>query len=309
MTQHVNPKNRINNKYDWQLYVLLAIPFLFVLIFSYIPMLGIQIAFKKYDLVAGIWGSPWVGMDNFSRFFRAPNFWPLIWNTISLSFYGLLAGFPVPILLALLLNAYPNEKYKKLVQTVSYMPHFISTVVIVGMLMQIFNPRTGAIGNIYSTITGTYINDAFANPSLFPHLYVWSGIWQSMGWNSIIYLAALSSVDMELHEAAQVDGASRLQRVWYIDLPAILPTATILLIMSAGSIMSVGFEKVYLMQNSMNISRSEVISTYVYKIGLTIGTGDFSFATAIGLFNSVINLAILIVVNSITKRIGNTSLW
>ncbi len=294
---------------NWQLYLLLIIPIAFCIIFSYIPMLGIQIAFKKFDIVEGIWGSPWVGMANFQRFFSAPNFWQLIRNTILIALYGLIAGFPVPILLALVLNSFPKERYKKVVQTVSYMPHFISTVVIVGILMQMFNPRTGALGNLYNLITGTYMQDLFAKPNAFPHLYVWSGIWQSMGWNSIIYLAALSGVDPELHEAAEVDGASRVQRVWHIDLPTILPTATILLIMSAGSIMSIGFEKVYLMQNSLNISRSEVISTYVYKVGLTIGSGDFSFATAIGLFNSIINLIILVIVNQTTKKLSETSLF
>lgn len=294
---------------SWQLYVLLAVPVALVIIFSYIPMLGIQIAFKKFDIVKGIWGSDWVGFDNFLRFFRAPNFWSILGNTVTLSLYSLIASFPIPIILALVLNSFPKERYKKIVQTVSYMPHFISTVVIVGMLMQLFNPRMGAVGNIFSTLTGTYMQDLFGKPDAFPHLYVWSGIWQSMGWSSIIYLAALSGVDTELHEAAEVDGATRVQRILHIDLPSILPTATILLIMSAGSIMSVGFEKVFLMQNSLNISRSEVISTYVYKVGLTIGSGDFSFATAIGLFNSIVNLVMLIIVNSTTKKLGETSLW
>ena len=196
-----------------------------------------------------------------------------------------------------------------MVQTVSYIPHFISTVVVVGMLMQIFNPRTGAVGNIYSLFTGGIMKDIFASPSAFPHLYVWSGIWQGIGWSSIIYIAALSSVDTELHEAAQIDGASRFRRVLHIDLPSILPTATIMLILSAGRVMSVGFEKVFLMQNSLNIGASEVISTYVYKVGMVIGTGDYSFATAIGLFNSVINFCLLVLVNFISRKLSETSLW
>lgn len=294
----------------WQLYLFLLLPVAYILIFAYVPMAGIQIAFKKFDIAAGIWGSPWVGFDNFERFFSAYNFWSILWNTLSLALYGLIAGFPLPILLALLLNSFPSETYKKIVQTVSYMPHFISTVVIVGMLVQIFNPRTGAFGVIAHLLTGRMINvDLLSKPEAFSHMYVWSGIWQGIGWGSIIYIAALSSVDAELHEAAQIDGATRWQRVLKIDLPSILPTATIMLILNAGGIMNVGFEKVYLMQNNLNISKSEVISTYVYKVGMQIAGGDFSFATAIGLFNSVINFILLIIVNTITKKISSTSLW
>lgn len=294
----------------WQLYLFLLLPITYIIVFAYIPMAGIQIAFKKYDLVKGIWGSPWVGFRNFERFFSAYNFKTILWNTISLAAYGLIVGFPLPILLALVLNSLPSERFKKLAQTVTYMPHFISTVVIVGMLVQIFNPRTGAVGVIAKLLTGSMTNvDLLAKPEAFPHMYVWSGIWQSVGWNSIIYMAALAGVDAELHEAASIDGASRWQRVRYIDLPSILPTATIMLILDFGKIMNIGFEKVYLMQNSLNISRSEVISTYVYKVGMQIAGGDFAFATAIGLFNSVINFALLITVNAITKKMSNTSLW
>lgn len=271
---------------------------------------GIVLAFKDYDFTKGIFGSPWVGFENFERFFSAYNFWPLLWNTISLSLYGLIAGFPFPIILALILNAFPCLKFKKVVQTVSYMPHFISTVVMVGMLMQLFNPRTGAFGVIYQIITGgQMMTDWFGEPGAFQHLYVWSGIWQGIGWGSIIYIAALSGVDESLHEAAIIDGASRFQRVIYIDIPCILPTMVIMLILNAGSIMNVGFEKTYLMQNSLNISRSEVISTYVYKVGMVIGTGDYPYSTAIGLFNSVINFIMLILVNSISKRLTESSLW
>jgi putative aldouronate transport system permease protein len=272
-------------------------------------MAGVQIAFKNYDFSLGIWRSEWIGFENFTRFFESYNFSSILWNTVSISFYSLLASFPLPIVFALLINSFTNQRYKKLVQTVSYMPHFISTVVIVGMLIQILNPRTGAVGALYLFFTKSMISDIFANPKAFSHLYVWSGIWQSIGWSSIIYIAALAGVDQELHEAAQIDGASRFQRVLHIDFPSILPTATIMLILAAGNIMNVGFEKVYLMQNSLNVSTSEVISTYVYKVGLNIGSGDFSFATAIGLFNSVINLFLLVVVNFACKKINNTSLW
>jgi putative aldouronate transport system permease protein len=294
---------------QWQLYLLLLIPVTYIIIFRYIPMAGAQIAFRKYDFLLGIWKSPWVGLDNFKRFFNSYQFTTIIRNTITLSFYGLFVSFPLPIILALILNAFPWAGYKKLVQTVSYIPHFISTVVIVGMLMQIFNPRTGAIGAIYQLLTGRIMKDLFASPDAFPHIYVWSGIWQGIGWSSIIYIAALSGVDEEQHSAAQIDGASVFQRVIHIDFPAILPTATIMLILAAGNIMNVGFEKVYLMQNSLNTSRSEVISTYVYKIGMTIGSGDFSFATAIGLFNSIINFLLLVMVNFLSKKLSDTYLW
>lgn len=294
---------------SWQLYLFLLPATIYIIIFAYVPMAGVQIAFKNYNFNLGIWGSEWIGLENFRRFFESYQFETIIWNTISLSLYSLLISFPLPIIFALVLNSFTGLKFKKIVQSVSYMPHFISTVVIVGMLVQIFNPRTGAFGALYTFFTGDMLPDAFANPGAFQHLYVWSGIWQGIGWSSIIYIAALSSVDEHLHEAAQIDGASRLQRVRHIDFPSILPTATIMLILAVGNVMEVGFEKVFLMQNELNISRSEVISTYVYKVGLTIGTGDFSFATAIGLFNSVINFALLVMVNYAARKFSNTSLW
>ena len=212
-------------------------------------------------------------------------------------------------MLALLLNAAPHQTYKKLIQTVTYIPHFISTVVMVGILMQVFNMRSGVYGILYSAFTGSAAPDLFASPSAFRHMYVWSGIWQNLGWDTIIYLAALMNVDPELNEAAQIDGANRWQRMWHIDLPTILPTASILLILAAGKVMNVGFEKVYLMQNDLNISTSEVISTYVYKIGMVTGGGDFSYGTAIGLFNSVVNFILIILVNAICKNLGGSSLW
>lgn len=298
-----------NYLYKWQLYLLLLPSLAYIIIFAYIPLAGIQIAFKKYDMALGIWGSPWVGFDQFKRFLTSYKFVTILKNTLVLSFYSLLAGFPLPIILALLLNAFPGKKYKKLVQTVSYMPHFISTVVIVGMLMQLLNPRVGAFGVLYQHLTGELLPNIMAKPAAFKHLYVWSGIWQGLGWSSIIYIAALSGVDEELHEAAMVDGASRFQRVLHIDFPAILPTVTIMLILNAGSIMGVGFEKAYLMQNTLNLSSSEIISTYVYKIGLVVGTGDFSYSTAIGLFNSIINFLLLVTVNSISRKVSDSSLF
>lgn len=299
-------KKRIKH---WQLYLFLVIPIVLVFIFNYIPMAGIQLAFKKYNMNLGIMGSPWIGFDNFKKFFRNYQFWRLLKNTLTLSLYGMLAGFPIPIMLALLLNSMNNLKYKKFIQTVTYMPHFISTVVMVGLIIQVFNPRIGLYGIIYSEVTGNNAPDILGSASAFPHIYVLSGVWQSMGWNSIIYMAALAGVDAELHEAAQMDGASKFQRILHIDLPSILPTAIMLLILNAGSIMNIGFEKAFLMQNNLNLRSSEVISTYVYKMGLESATGDYGYATAIGLFNSVINLILIVSVNAVSKKVTEQSLW
>ncbi|MFR6330324.1 MAG: ABC transporter permease [Eisenbergiella sp.] len=299
-------KKRIKH---WQLYLFLVIPIVLVFIFNYIPMAGIQLAFKKYNMNLGIMGSPWIGFDNFKKFFRNYQFWRLLKNTLTLSLYGMLAGFPIPIMLALLLNSMNNLKYKKFIQTVTYMPHFISTVVMVGLIIQVFNPRIGLYGIIYSAVTGNNAPDILGSASAFPHIYVLSGVWQSMGWNSIIYMAALAGVDAELHEAAQMDGASKFQRILHIDLPSILPTAIMLLILNAGSIMNIGFEKAFLMQNNLNLRSSEVISTYVYKMGLESATGDYGYATAIGLFNSVINFILIVSVNAVSKKVTEQSLW
>ena len=293
----------------WQLYLLLLIPLAYIIIFHYVPIYGLQIAWRKFDLRYGITGSQWVGMKNFNRFFRSYQFSRVITNTLSLSLYSLAAGFPQPILFALLLNAIPLRRYKKIIQTVTYVPHFISTVVIVGILLQLFNMRNGIYGVVYKAIAGHLAPDLFGSPSAFRHMYVWSGIWQNLGWNTIIYLAALTNVDPALDEAAQIDGANRWQRLIHIDLPTLLPTASIMLILAAGNIMSVGFEKVYLMQNNMNISASEVISTYVYQVGMKTGGGDFSYGTAIGLFNSIVNFVLIILVNGICRKLGGSSLW
>ena len=297
-------------KQNWELYLFLLVPVAFILIFHYWPMYGAQIAFRKYRLADGIWGSQWVGFAQFVKFFKSPQFKTVVPNTLILSAYNLLAGFPLPILLAMSLNILNNVKLKKTVQMITYIPHFISVVVLVGMLMTILNPRIGLYGIIYRAFSGGVSPpDPMGRAYLFPHLYIWSGIWQNMGWNSIIYLAALSAVDMELHEAAQIDGASRFKRCIHIDFPTVLPTAAILLILNAGRIMSVGFEKAFLMQNSLNQSKSEIISTYVYRVGMLTGTGDFSYAAAIDLFNAAINMVLLVSVNGISKKIGNSSLW
>ena len=294
----------------WQLYVFLLLPVAYLLIFSYWPMFGLQLAFKKFNVRMGIWGSPWVGMKNFDKFFASYQFQRVLTNTLRLSFYSILAGFPIPIVFALMLHSMRSQRYKKIIQTVTYMPHFISVVVLVGMIIQIFHPMMGLYGYFYGLFhNGAHPADLMGNSNAFPHLYVWSGIWQGFGWGSIIYMAALASVSMELHEAAEIDGASRFQRVLHVDLPAILPTVTIMLILRAGQVMSVGFEKAFLMQNSLNLRSSEVISTYVYKVGLASATSDFAFSTAIGMFNSVVNMLMIVMVNALSRKLSETSLW
>jgi len=294
----------------WELYAFLLLPAVYLLVFSYYPMLGAQIAFRKFSASQGIWFSPWVGLKYFIKFFNSYQFTRVVGNTLRLSFYSIIAGFPVPILFALLLNSLENRRFKNLIQTVTYMPHFISAVVIVGMLMQILNPINGVYGQVYGWLNnGSQPADLFSSALSFPNLYVWSGVWQEFGWDSIIYIAALSAVSPELHEAAQIDGASRFKRILHIDFPAIIPTMTILLILRAGSIMSIGFEKAFLMQNDLNLQASEVISTYIYKICLKSNIPDFSYSTAIGLFNSLVNLTLIATVNWFTKKISQISLW
>ncbi|KOY14268.1 sugar ABC transporter permease [Paenibacillus xylanivorans] len=293
-------------KKHWELYLLVLPPVLYLLIFKYIPMVGVQIAFKDFSVVKGIWGSPWVGLKHFEAFFESPNFWLLIKNTIGISFYSLLAGFPIPILLALALNEIRTGYFKKTVQMVTYAPHFISTVVMVSIIILMLSPHVGVVDKLF-TFLGFPMTNFMGIPEYFKSIYVWSGVWQGMGYSSIIYIAALAGVDPSLYEAAKMDGASRLRKIWHIDLPTLVPVTVIMLILSLGSIMGVGFEKIYLMQNPLNTSASEVISTYVYKVGL-IGA-NFSFSSAVGLFNSVINLILLVIVNGISRKVSQNSLW
>lgn len=293
----------------WQVYALLLLPVIYLIVFCYIPMGGLVLAFKKYDLSKGILGSPWVGFDNFLKFFQSYKFTIVLKNTLTLAVYSLLVGFPIPILFALLLNTFPARRYGKIVQSVTYIPHFISTVVIVGIIFQLLSSRAGIYGSLYTFFTGQSAPDILSKGKYFKHIFVWSGIWQSTGYNAIIYIASLSSVDQSLHEAACIDGASRFQRMIYIDWPCIRGTAVIMLILAAGGIMNVSFEKALLMQNDLNIACSEVISTYVYKVGLQSGIGDFSLSTAIGMFNSVINFILLVIVNGISKRLTNDSIF
>ncbi|MBD2847178.1 sugar ABC transporter permease [Paenibacillus sp. IB182496] len=291
---------------NWQLYLLFLPTLAYFLIFQYGPLYGIQIAFKDFSAVRGITGSPWIGFEHFERFFGSYQFWTLLYNTIELSLYGLLVGFPVPIILALLLNQLGHERFKRFVQTVSYAPHFISTVVLVGMMFVFLSPNSGLLNQIIVAFGGDPVF-FMARPEWFKTLFVFSTVWQSAGWGAIIYLAALASIDPGLHEAARIDGASKLQRIRHIDLPGIMPTIIILFILEIGKLMTVGFEKAYLMQNSLNIDSSEIIQTYVYKTGL-LGA-QFSFSTAVGLFDAVINFMILILFNRLSRRISETSLW
>lgn len=295
---------------NWQLYLFLLIPVTYILIFKYIPMGGLVIAFQDFKMRKGIFGSEWVGFDHFIRFFTTYQSKRVITNTLLLSFYTILASFPIPIIFALLINCIRNERFKKVTQSIVCLPHFISTVVIVGILFQLFNNRTGLYGTIAEFLSGEYPDDLLGSPSAFRHLYVWSGVWKGFGWGSIIYTAALSGVDPTLHEAAQLDGASRFHRIIHVDLPAIMPTIIIMLILRMGDVMSIGFEKIYLMQNALNLSASEVISTYEYSIGLSGGNAtDISYATAIGLFNSVVNLLMVVIANKLARKVSDTSLW
>ena len=289
-------------KRNWLLYVMLILPVVYLLLFHYAPMFGLQVAFRDYRSKDGIAGSEWVGLQHFLDFFSNYKWKSLLNNTLAISLYSILVGFPVPIILALMIHVSEKPLLKKFTQNISYVPYFISTVVMVGIINQILNPFTGLYGTICNMLGITGATDIRTDPDTFLHLYVWSDIWQYMGWDSIIYVAALSSVPMELHEAAEIDGASRWRRVLAVDLPAIAPTICIMLIMRFGAVMAVGHEKVYLLQNSLNLSNSEIIATYVYKYG--IGNNNFSYGTAIGLMNSAINTVMVIFVNWLTKKIS-----
>ena len=293
---------------NWGLYLLLLPSLVLLVMFAYKPMYGIIIAFKDYKNSLGIMGSPWSDplLKNFMRFFNSFQCKTTIRNTLWLSLYSMLAGFPIPIMLALMINQITAKRFRKGFQTILYLPHFISTVVMVGLLLIWLSPSTGLIGTIYRMF-GKEAPNLMGMASAFPSLYVWSDIWQHAGWDSIIFLAALSSIDPTLYEAATVDGATRWQKLCYIDLPLILPTACIMLILRAGNLMNVGFEKVFLMQNDLNMQTSEVIATYVYKMGLK--NSQYSVSTAVNLFNNVINFALLILVNGVTRKLGSTSLW
>jgi putative aldouronate transport system permease protein len=292
----------------WDLYFFLIPTLVYFAIFHYAPMYGLQIAFKTFKIRQGIWGSPWANpwYYQFERLFSTSLLKTALLNTLALSAYSLLFGFLPPIILALMLNQVTNLRFKKFVQTVSYAPHFISVVVMVSMLFCMFSTTNGIVTRLLGLLgLGPY--PITSEAKYFRGLYVASDIWQNMGFSAIIYIAALAGISPELHEAAVIDGANKAQRIWHVDIPGILPTITILLILRSGSIMNVGFQKVYLMQTSLNLSKSEILSTYVYKVGLE--NGDFSFSTAVGMFNSGVTFILIISVNAITRRLSETSLW
>ena len=299
-------KNSKRKSSNWQFWAIIALPMIYAIVFAYIPMGGIIIAFKDYSIRKGILGSSWVGLKYFKQFLTSPSSVLVIKNTFILGIYTLIANFPIPILLAIAINEIGNRKFKKTMQMVTYAPYFISVVVLVGMMMQMMDLRTGIINVLLQKVGIDAIN-FFGDAGIFRHLYVWSGVWQTAGYSSIIYVAALAGVSPELQEAAIVDGATRVQRIMHVDIPAIMPTVIIMLIFNCSNIVSIGMDKIYLMQNSLNTSVSEVISTFVYKVGVV--NSNFSYSTAAGLFQSIVAFALLVIVNQICKKVTETSLW
>ena len=295
-----------NFRRDWQLHLMLLFPVVYMFIFHYIPIYGVQIAFRNYKAKHGIVGSDWVGLRNFIRFFNGADWLVLVRNTLILSAYSLAAGFPVAVILALMLNSFRHKRYRKVIQAVTYAPNFISTVVMCGMLILFLSPRVGVVNNVIRAMGGETIN-FMSEISMWRHIYVWSGVWQGMGWSSVIYFAALAGVSPEYHEAAIVDGATKFQRVLHIDLPFLTPTMTMLLIMNMGSILSVGFEKVYALQNDLNLPVSDIIATYTYRYGII--KSDISYSSAVGLMNSLVNSIMLITVNYITGKLSDNALF
>jgi len=306
--QYMNPAKRsfwVKLRTNWQLHLLVLPAILYIIIFHYLPMGGLVMAFQDFRIARGFFGSEWVGLKHFEKFFTSYQFKRVLGNTFKISITSLLINFPLPILFALILNILPNQKLKSLIQSITCIPHFISTVVVVGMLFTLLNPVTGLYGAFYKLFGGEGYPAAISGTSdSFLWLYVLSDTWQHLGWSSIIYMAALSGVDQNLYEAAALDGASRWKQIWTIDLPTILPTIIIMLILNVGSLLGVGFEKVFLMQTDLNLSASEVIATYVYKQGLR-KTNNFSYGAAVGLFNSVVNCILLLVTNKISNKLTN----
>lgn len=291
-------------RYD--LYLMLLLPIAWYLIFHYGPLYGLQIAFKNFNPAKGIFGSAWAGFEHFERFFESYYFWRLLWNTVSINLFSLLVAFPIPILLALIINEIRSKTFSKALQNITYIPHFISVVVIVGILTVFLSPTSGPVNKLVELFGGTPIR-FMEEAGWFKTIFIGSNIWQNMGWQSIIYIAALSGVNPQLYEAAKMDGATRLQRIWHVSLPGIAPVIVILLILDIGNFMNIGFEKILLMQNNLNLEASDVISTFVYTTGIL--KGEYSYTAAIGLFNSLINLTLLLLVNRFARRTSETSLW
>ncbi len=292
----------------YQLYLMLLIPVAMVFIFCYYPMYGAQIAFKKYNIVDGVFGSPWVGLMWLENFVSGKMFLELLGNTLILNLYSLSMGFPLSIILAISLNYLTSVAYKKVIQMVSYAPYFISVVVMVGIMYSLFNPLYGVLGQVLSKIAG-YPVDIFLSESSFRHIFVWSGVWQGVGYGSIMYISVLASVSPELHEAAIIDGATIMKRIIHIDIPTLMPTVVVMMILNTGGLLNTGFEKVLLLQNSLNLSTSEVIDTYSYKVGLASSMPNYSSGTMIGLFKSVVCFVLLLIVNKVAQKISDSSLW
>ena len=292
---------------NWELYLLSLIPLTFLLLFSYLPMYGIQIAFRDFDILKGFWDSPWVGLKHFKSFVEGPMFWKVLGNTFRLSLYNLLL-FPLPVILALMLKYMPSKRFGKLVQTVSYIPHFISTVVMCGMVIQFLNSRYGVINTLIAALGGTK-DDWMADPDAFPHILIWSNVWQNIGYSSITFIATLGGVSKEQHEAAIVDGANIWDRIWHVDIPGILPTVSVMFVMSCGSILTSDFERILLLQNYLNADASEVISTYVYNLSFNSAVPQYSFSTAINLFTTLVNILMLFLANRVTKKLSGSGMW
>ena len=290
---------------DWRLYTLLALPLIYFMVFRYLPMIGNVIAFRKYRPGGNIFGEEWVGLDYFEMFINDPTFWAVFRNTLILGVLTLVFTFPVPIIFALLLNELRSAKFKTFVQTASYLPHFLSIVIVAGMVMQITS-LTGTINQIIKPITGEGIN-FLQNADWFRTVYVSSEVWQTMGWGAILYLAALTTIDSSLYEAAKIDGASKWQQMWHVTLPGLAPTIVVLLVLNIGSFLAVGFEKILLLYNPLTYSTADVISTYLYRVGLE--SSSFCYATAIGLFESIIGLTLVMSANALSRRITGSSLW
>lgn len=304
-------KKRWTSNSSLVLYLIMIPAIVYTIIFHYIPMFGLVIAFKDYNSFQGIFGSPWTDMGGFEHFYNfltLPDFWRLMWNTLSLSTVSLFFGTVLPIAFALLVHEIQGKTYKRIVQTISYAPYFISTVVMVSMLFIFCNAETGVINRLLQAI-GFEPIAIMEKSDLFISTYVISGVWQGLGWSAIIYVGTLANVDQSLHEAAMLDGANRFQRIIHVNLPTIVPIMTIMLIMNVGNILNIGFEKVYLMQTAGNLSASRIISTYIYEVSLKSNIPQFSYATAIGVFNSIVNIILLVITNTVSKKVSETSLW
>lgn len=295
-------------KQNWQLYVMMIIPILYLLIFKYYPMLGAQISFRNYKPTTGIWGSEWVGLKHFERFFSNPQWLAIIKNTLALSLYSLFLSIPFPIILAIAFDYTRSNIYRKTVQMATFLPYFLSTVIVVSLMNLVFDNRVGVVNNIIELISGSKVN-ILGNAKYFRSLYVWSGIWQSTGWSSILYISALSGVDTQIHEAAIIDGANKLRRIWHIDLTSIRPTIAVMVVMNLGAVFSVGFDKAYMMQNPINLHYSEILSTYEYKMGTGGLIPNYSYGAAIGLMTGVVNLILVVISNKLSNKLSGSGLW